>query len=323
MKATDSVHKPVMLQEVLGALQPEDGKTYVDGTFGAGGYTQAILGQAKCTVYAIDRDPEAIQRGKVLHASLPNLHMLEGNFADMDHLMATQLHPKVDGVVLDLGVSSPQLDQADRGFSFQKDGPLDMRMEKKGFSAADVVNAYPEHKLAHIFWAYGDERKSKQIAHRIVEERLKNPITTTLQLANLIHGVIPKHLHQKIDPATKTFQALRIYVNKEIDSLKKGLVAAEKILNPGGHLVVVSFHSLEDKEVKAFLQSRSGKKSNPSRHAPSLNSSIQLAPSFQLIEKKSITPTGKEIAQNPRARSAKLRWAVRTLADAWPEEDVA
>ncbi len=321
--STDIIHRPVMLEEVIASLQPQDGKVYLDGTFGAGGYTKAILSHANCTVYAIDRDPEAIQRAHVLQKSLPHLHIVEGNFADMDQLMASQHPSKVDGIVLDLGVSSPQLDQAERGFSFQKDGPLDMRMEKHGPTAADIVNSYPEHKLAHILWTYGDEKKSRQIAHRIVQERSKKPFTTTLQLSGLVHSVIPKHPSQKIDPATKTFQALRIYINKEIESLKRGLIAAEKILNPGGHLVVVSFHALEDKEVKVFLQSRSGKKSNPSRYSPLPLSSIEHAPTFQLIEKKAIAPRPQEVARNARARSAKLRWALRTPATPWPDEEVA
>ncbi|MEI8320873.1 MAG: 16S rRNA (cytosine(1402)-N(4))-methyltransferase RsmH [Alphaproteobacteria bacterium] len=324
MEPAETVHKPVLLNEVLAVLDPVAGKTYVDGTFGAGGYTKAILEKSPCIVYGIDRDPDAVDRAQALRKTYPRFHIIEGNFADMDHLMSETVHPKVDGVVLDLGVSSPQLDQADRGFSFQKDGPLDMRMEKSGVTAAQVVNTYSEERLAHIIWSYGDEKKSKQIAKRIVNDRVKTPFTSTLQLAKVIHETLGHKDPRKIDPATKTFQALRIFVNEEMGSLKKGLRAAEKILNPGGHLIVVSFHSLEDREVKTFLQTRSGKKSNPSRYDPRPNTPDSLPSTFQLIDKKSMAPSMKEVRDNPRSRSAKLRWALRTTAPAWPfEEDLS
>lgn len=310
-------HIPVLMREAIHALNPMDGKVYVDGTFGVGGYSQEILEKApSCALYVIDRDPDAIQRAEKMQDLFSNLKILPGNFGEMDVLMEKQ-NVKADGVVLDLGVSSPQLDQAVRGFSFQSEGPLDMRMEKKGMTAAEVINTYPEKEIANILWQYGEERKSRSIAKHIIQVREKKPIITTTQLTEIVHAVVPKNPKQKIDRATKTFQALRIYINKEMESLEQGLIAAEKILNPGGRLVIVSFHSLEDGKVKRFLQSRSGKKENSSRYAPICIESA-LAPTFYISEKRSISPTKAEVMHNPRARSAKLRWAIRTHANPWP-----
>lgn len=315
---TPSIHAPVMLNEVIAALAPQDGKVYVDSTFGAGGYSRAILKAADCTVYGIDRDPDAVKRGKQLEAANERFTILEGNFANLDHLLKEANVDAVDGIVFDLGVSSPQLDEAERGFSFQKDGPLDMRMEKKGPTAADVVNTFSEKDLATIIWQYGDEPKSRAIAKAIVTQRKVKPFTRTLELRDLIHTVCKKKPHQKIDPATKTFQALRIHLNQELQSLEQGLKAAEKALAPHGRLVVVSFHALEDERVKKFLRQQSGDIPNPSRHCP-VPQKTMTSPSFLTQERKSQKPSDTEIAENPRARSAHLRWAIRTTAPAVQE----
>lgn len=309
---THEIHAPVMLQEVLRALAPQPGKVYVDSTFGAGGYTRAILSAADCHVYGIDRDPDAIARGKKLESIEKRFTILEGNFANLDHLLKTANVKAVDGIVFDLGVSSPQLDEAERGFSFQKDGPLDMRMEKKGPTAADLVNTLSEKDLAAIIWHYGDEPKSRAIAKAIVDRRKTQPFSRTLELRDLIHILCKKKPHQKIDPATKTFQALRIHLNQELQSLEKGLKAAEKALAPEGRLVVVSFHALEDERVKKFLRQQSGDIPNPSRHCPVPHQKTTTSPSFLTQERKSQKPSDAEIAQNPRSRSARLRWAIRT-----------
>ena len=308
---TNAIHAPVMLQEVLAALAPQNGKIYVDSTFGAGGYSRAILKMANCKVYGIDRDPDAIARGNHLASQEKHFTILEGNFAELDHLLKTAHVGSVDGIVFDLGVSSPQLDEASRGFSFQKDGPLDMRMDQKGPTAADVVNTLSEKELAHIIWYYGDEPKSRTIAKAIVERRKTQPFTRTLELAELIHTIVKKKPHQKIDPATKTFQALRIHINQELQSLEKGLEAAERALAPEGRLVVVSFHALEDERVKKFLRQQSGDVPNPSRHCP-MPQTTGTAPAFMTLERKAQKPSDEEITQNPRARSARLRWAIRT-----------
>jgi 16S rRNA (cytosine1402-N4)-methyltransferase len=311
-----SEHTPVMLREVLESLSPQAGETYVDGTFGAGGYSRALLNAANCTVYGIDRDPDAVEIGKKLAQENPRFQILQGNFSEMDKLLESQNITHVDGVVLDLGVSSMQLDQAERGFSFQKEGPLDMRMEQRGETAAHLLNTLSEKEIAHIIWYYGDEPKSRSIARAIVSHRQKALFTNTLDLTKIIHSICKRHPGQKIDPATKTFQAIRIYINKEIESLEQGLMAAERLLKEGGRLVIVSFHSLEDRPVKAFLQLRSGKSLGTSRHQLSVTRE-EKSPTFQLIQKKTIAPTDAEIRSNPRARSAKLRWAVRTSAQPW------
>lgn len=306
-----NVHTPVLLNEVLRALNPQPGHTYVDGTFGAGGYTKAILKHAPCTVYGIDRDPAATKRGKALEEVEKRFTIVEGNFGDLDRLLADEDVTAVDGIVFDLGVSSPQLDEAERGFSFQKDGPLDMRMSQQGPTAADLVNHAPEKKLADIIWQYGDEPKSRQIAKAIVARRKKKPFTHTLDLANVVHGVVPKRPTQKIDPATKTFQALRIEVNQELKALEKGLYAALNTLKPQGRLVVVSFHALEDGYVKKFFRHHSGRTPNPSRHMPVAKNKTT-RPALTIEQTKAVKPTDIEVRDNPRARSARLRWAIRT-----------
>ena len=306
------IHAPVMLTEVLDRLAPQSGGIYVDGTFGAGGYSRAILNQANCTVYGIDRDPHAIKRGSDLEKETKRRFTIaEGNFADLDQLLSQRGIEGVDGIVFDLGVSSPQLDEAERGFSFQKDGPLDMRMSQEGPTAADLVNGASEARLADIIWHYGDEKKSRQIAKAIIKQRQDRPFTRTLELRDLIHKIIRPHHTQKIDPATKTFQALRIEINQELKSLEDGLWAAVKMLNPKGRLVVVSFHALEDSIVKKFLRLLSGREPNQSRHMPTQD--VNSAPAaLETKSAKSQKPSHAEVKKNPRARSARLRWAIRT-----------
>lgn len=305
------VHMPVMLPEVLHALSPRAAEIYVDGTFGAGGYTRAILEAENCQVYAIDRDPAAIARGQKMQQEFKGrLHLLEGKFGDMKALLSGANIDAVHGVVLDIGVSSPQLDEAERGFSFQKDGPLDMRMSQQGLSALDVVNTYSEKELADIIYHLGEEHAARRIARSIVAQR---PMQTTSDLAQAVYKVLPKHGGQKLDPATKTFQAIRIYVNNELEELERAMTAAEEILLPEGRLVVVSFHGLEDKIVKNFLRERAGLKEGTSRYRPQIQTKKQ--PTFILQDKKSLQPSASELEANPRSRSARLRWAIKTAQD--------
>ena len=305
---TNSDHIPVMLNEVLSALEPRPNGNYIDGTFGRGGYSRAILNATDCQLEAIDRDPQAIEVGKLMEDQYKGRFMIhQGCFGDMDRLVDKE---KYDGVVLDIGVSSPQLDEADRGFSFQKEGPLDMRMSQSGPTAADIVNTKEEKELADIIWIYGEERKSRRIAKAIVVTReVEGPFETTTQLANVIRGVVRKD-RSGIDPATRTFQALRLYVNDELNELERGLSAAERLLAPEGRLVVVSFHSLEDRIVKSFLNTRCCSHTKGSRHLPYVESDTR--PTFRFRHKKAISATEAEVAVNSRSRSAKLRWAVRT-----------
>ena len=313
--AVQGTHTPVMLDEVLDALSPRDGGIYVDGTFGGGGYSRAVLDAADCKVWGIDRDPEAVARGAELSKKYPNrLNVIEGRFGDMDRLLAEAGVETVDGVALDVGVSSMQIDDAARGFSFREDGPLDMRMEKAGTSAADVINDFGEKELADIIYKYGEERASRRIARAIVKARDIAPITTTGQLADVVRRVLPR-ARDGIDPATRTFQALRIYVNEELAELDRGLAAAETLLKSGGRLAVVSFHSLEDRVVKQFLRQRSGGDARGSRHLPESDVSGP-APTFQLVSKRPLKPSDDECRSNPRARSARLRAAERTAAPA-------
>ncbi len=306
-------HVPVMLKEMRDALRPRDGANYVDATFGAGGYSRALLEAANCNVWAIDRDPTTVGIGKKITRSHGRRFMLlEGRFGDMKALLADAGINAVDGVTFDLGVSSMQIDDPERGFSFREDGPLDMRMNGANgdvASAADVVNHMAERELADIIYRYGQERASRRISRAIVNLRKKEPIKRTAQLARLIRSIVRKP-KSGLDPATRTFQALRIYVNQELTELEKGLRGAESILVPGGRLVIVSFHSLEDRCVKLFLQKSSGIQSRPSRHMPAQCATE--APTFRLISRRALKPTTREILVNPRARSARLRWAERT-----------
>jgi 16S rRNA (cytosine1402-N4)-methyltransferase len=297
-----------MLNEMLEYMSPKDGEVYVDGTFGAGGYSKAMLQAANCKVYAIDRDPTVIKIAEELKKEFPGrVELLVGKFSDMERLLQDAGVSKVDGVVLDIGVSSMQIDQAERGFSFMREGPLDMRMSSDGVDAAYVVNNTGEKELADIIYMYGGEKKSRYIARAIVESRLQEPITTTKKLAEIIRSVV-RAGKDKIDPATRTFQALRIWVNDELGELKEALGAAERVLKNNGRLVVITFHSLEDSIVKNFLNEKSGKTEGVSRHVPLLGVTKSSA-SFKVITRKPVVPSEAEVAMNVRSRSAKLRAA--------------
>ncbi len=309
-------HLPVMLREVVAHLAPTAAGTYVDGTFGAGGYTRALLEAADCRVIAIDRDPTAIAGSSPLVLAHPGrLVVVEDEFDHLDTVAAAQGAAAVDGVVLDIGVSSMQLDQGERGFSFRRDGPLDMRMSGSGISAADLVAQLSETELANLIFRFGEERHSRAIARAIVKARASAPIERTLQLAEIVAGVVWAKPHEP-HPATRTFQALRIAVNDELGQLARALGAAERALQPGGRLVVVTFHSLEDRIVKTFLNARA-RPAAGSRHLPELR---QAPPSFRLVAKGAVEPGAEETAANPRARSAKLRAAERLDA---PARDIA
>ncbi len=311
-------HLPVMLAEVLAALQPKSGELHIDGTFGAGGYTTAIL-QAGAEVIAIDRDATALARGADIERQFPGrLRLVHGRFGRLDAHAQDLGTPSVDGVVLDIGVSSMQLDQPERGFSFRNDGPLDMRMGQDGPTAADIVNTLPEKDLSRIFWVLGEEKRAGALARAIVEDRVAAPYTRTRQLASLAERVVGFGYGGKraeIHPATRAFQALRIYVNDELGELSEALAAAERILKPGGRLVVVSFHSLEDRIVKRYLSERTREKAGGSRHAPEVSVPD---PTYKVLTKGALTAGDGETALNPRARSAKLRAAIRTVAPARP-----
>jgi 16S rRNA (cytosine1402-N4)-methyltransferase len=308
-------HIPVLGREAVAMLKPRDGGIYVDATFGAGGYSRAILDLAGAKVIGIDRDRTAISAGfDLVDQSDGRLTLVEDRFSNLAEVCAAQgIQGGVDGVVMDVGVSSMQLDQADRGFSFRLDGPLDMRMGHDGPTAADVIATASEADLANIIYIFGEERHSRKVARAIVAARQETPITTTWALAELVSKVVrskPGDIH----PATRTFQGLRIFVNAELDELHLALAAAERVLKPGGRLVVVSFHSLEDRIVKNFLTDRA-KAGGGSRHLPEV---AQAAPSFGLLTKRPVTPGPAEISANPRARSAKLRAAERTASPTHP-----
>jgi 16S rRNA (cytosine1402-N4)-methyltransferase len=296
-------HIPVLLPEVLEALGPLEGRTIVDGTFGAGGYSGAIL-EAGASVIAIDRDPDAIRDGQEMVARHGGrLRLVQGRFGDLDKIAGAQ----VDGVVLDIGVSSMQLDQAVRGFSFRNEGPLDMRMAQEGVTAAEVVNTYKVGDIARILNFLGEERQAGRLARMIERRRAQRPFVTTRDLAEAIESTIGRGMKDKIHPATRSFQALRIYVNNELGELADALFAAERALKPGGRLVVVSFHSLEDRMVKRFMADRAGKASG-SRHLPEVSS----VPATFEKSGGVVGASEEEAERNPRARSAKLRMAVRT-----------
>jgi 16S rRNA (cytosine1402-N4)-methyltransferase len=313
-----SRHIPVLGREAVEMLAPREGGVYVDATFGAGGYSRLVLETAGTRVIAIDRDRSAVTGGfELVDRSEGRLTLVEDRFSNLAEVCAAEGASAVDGVVMDVGVSSMQLDQAARGFSFRLDGPLDMRMSGHGPSAADVVAKASDTELADIIYIFGEERHSRAVARAIVAARKEAPITTTRALADLVARVVrgkPGDIH----PATRTFQGLRIFVNEELDELHLALAAAERVLKPGGRLAVVSFHSLEDRIVKDFLNARS-KTGGGSRHLPEVK---QAAPSFRVLTKRPVAPGDAEIAANPRARSAKLRGAERTDAPAHAAGDL-
>jgi 16S rRNA (cytosine1402-N4)-methyltransferase len=287
--APSSTHVPVLVEKVIEALAPVEGAVIVDGTYGGGGYSRAVLAVANCTVLAVDRDPEAMERASG--------------------------REQVDGVMLDLGVSSFQIDEAERGFSFMREGPLDMRMAKRGPSAADAVNQLTEAELADIFHMLGEEPAARRLARAIVHRRRLQPFTTTSDLADYIERSLGGRQGKRTHPATRAFQALRMFVNDERGELVRALIAAEKVLKAHGRLVVVTFHSIEDRIVKNFLRDRSGNAPGLSRHTPGAPRAA--APSFEVLQRKAIEPSDEELEANPRSRSARLRWALRTEAPAW------
>jgi 16S rRNA (cytosine1402-N4)-methyltransferase len=318
-------HVPVLGGEAVEMLEPRDGGIYVDATFGAGGYSRAILDVAGTRVLGIDRDRSAIVGGfDLVDRSGGRLTLVEDRFSNLAEICAAQGFAAVDGVVMDVGVSSMQLDEAERGFSFRLGGPLDMRMGRDRPTAADVIASASETDLANIIYIFGEERHSRAVARAIVAARKEAPVTTTRALAAIVAKVV-RSKPGEIHPATRTFQALRIFVNEELDELHLALTAAESVLKPGGRLVVVSFHSLEDRIVKNFFAER-GKAGGGSRHLPEIT---QAAPSFVILTKRPVKPDDAEISANPRARSAKLRAAERTQAPAhaaaslpaWPTLD--
>jgi 16S rRNA (cytosine1402-N4)-methyltransferase len=310
-------HVPVLLDEAIAALAPREGETLIDATFGGGGYSRAILAVPGTHVIAIDRDLDAIQRAEAMAAETRRLTPLLGRFGDVAELAGDLGLSSVDGIVLDIGVSSFQIDEAARGFSFQKDGPLDMRMGASGPTAADVVARMDERALAGLIFRLGEEKQSRRIAKFLVERRRLRPFKTTLDLADAVEAAVGGRRGERIHPATQTFQALRMYVNDELGELARAVTGAERLLRPGGRLVIVSFHSLEDRLVKAWLRERAGRVGAGSRHIPLLSKSAE--PTFELVFSKAVTPAEKELETNPRARSAKLRAAIRTGAPARPE----
>lgn len=306
------MHVPVMRAEVLELLSPRDGGTYLDATFGGGGHAAAILDAARCTLFAIDRDPAAIARGAALAARFPGrLTLIEGRFGALLELLGRAGVAGLDGVVMDFGVSSFQLEDADRGFSFRLSGPLDMRMSGEGPTAAALVNTLPLGALADLLAEYGEERHARRIARAILAARARTPITTTTELAAVIRAAVPP-LRERIDPATRSFQALRIRVNDELAEIASGLEQAASLLRPGGRLVAIAFHSLEDRLVKSFMAAASGRTPAPSRHALPAERPV---PRFRLLTPRPLRPAASEIAANPRAASARLR-AIERLREA-------
>ena len=302
-------HKPVLIDEVVGALALQPGDTAVDGTFGAGGYSRAMLAVGAGRVIGFDRDPDAIAEGPSLVPDA-RLTLVEERFSQMDRVLAERGIGPVDAIALDIGVSSMQIDRAERGFSFQADGPLDMRMDQSGPTAAEFLNQAEEAEIARILRDYGEEPRARTIARAIVAAR---PLERTSQLAAIVRRAVGHRPGQKTDPATRTFQAIRIHLNAELDELEQGLEAAERSLKAGGRIAVVTFHSLEDRIVKRFFRERSGGTPAGSRHRPALVDTIE--PKFERGAKP-VSPSERELAANPRARSARLRSAVRTSAPA-------
>jgi 16S rRNA (cytosine1402-N4)-methyltransferase len=305
-------HLPVLVNEVIAALAISGGETVVDGTFGAGGYTRAMLAAGAGRVVGFDRDPDAIEAGGSLVPD-SRLTLVEERYSQMDRALADRGIGLVDAIALDIGVSSMQLDRAERGFSFQVDGPLDMRMSRSGLTAAEYLNTAEEAEIARVLRDYGEEPRARAIARAIVAAR---PVERTAELAAIVRRAAGFRHGQKSDPATRTFQAIRIHLNAELEELEEGLEAAERALKPGGRLAVVTFHSLEDRIVKRFLRERSGGTPAGSRHRPALVDPDQ--PTFERVAKP-VSPSERELAVNPRARSARLRSAIRTSAPARKE----
>jgi 16S rRNA (cytosine1402-N4)-methyltransferase len=303
-------HQPVLLKEVIANLKPEKDGTYLDGTFGAGGYSRAILEAVQCNLFAIDRDESAKKFAEKLTKNFPdNFVFLSGKFSESERLLSEQNAPKLDGMVFDIGVSSMQLDDRSRGFSFDSEAKLDMRMDQNSFpSAFEVVNESSEKELAQIIKEFGDEPKARQIAKKIIAARAVKPINTCQELAQIVRSLY--YGYSKTDPSTRTFQALRIFVNQELEELKAALASSLTLLKKGGRLVVVSFHSLEDSIVKNFLKEESGLSQTFSRYQP-ISEQQNSSKNFHVLTKSAISPTAEEIAANPRARSAKMRVAVR------------
>jgi len=310
-------HVPVLVDAVLAALAPRDDAVYVDATFGGGGYSEALLRAARCRVFGIDRDPDAVARGEALAAAHGGrLTLIAGPFGDMERLLGPFAPGPIAGIAFDLGVSSFQIDQGERGFSFRHDGPLDMRMSRAGETAAELIDRLPERELAALIRDLGEERFAGRVARAIAAAQRRRPLASTGELADIVRAAIPRR-EPGLDSATRTFQALRIAVNDELGELDRGLEAAERLLMPGGRLAVVSFHSLEDSRVKSFLRRRGEAAPRGSRHLPPAPGLP--APSFTLRARRPIRPGADEIARNPRAASARLRAAERTAAPAFAE----
>jgi len=303
--ANSAPHVPVLVDELIAALALDPGDTAVDGTFGAGGYTRAMLAAGAGRVIGFDRDPDAIEAGPSLVPD-SRLELIQNNFSQMDRVLADRGIGPVDAIALDIGLSSMQLDRAERGFSFQADGPLDMRMSRSGLTAAEYLNSAEEAEIARVLRDYGEEPRARAIARAIVAAR---PVERTAELAAIVRRAAGFRAGQKSDPATRTFQAIRIHLNAELEELEQGLEAAERALKPGGRLAVVTFHSLEDRIVKRFLRERSGATPAGSRHRPQISERAE--PTFERVAKP-VSPSERELAANPRARSARLRSAVRT-----------
>jgi 16S rRNA (cytosine1402-N4)-methyltransferase len=307
-------HIPVMLSEVLKALEPGDGKYFIDGTFGAGGYTRGLLEAARCSVLAIDRDPDAAGLARALEEHFPGrLKFVLGRYAEMGEIAEREGIRTADGVALDLGVSSMQLDQPERGFSFSQDGPLDMRMGREGATASDLVNSASEQELTAIIGTLGEEKRARAIARAIVARRQEQPIERTGQLADIVVRILGRRHDETKHPATRTFQALRLYLNSELLELTRGLSAAEHLLKPKGRLAVVTFHSLEDRIAKRFFAARIASAPRGSRYLPEQGAAL-FAPSFRLLNRRPLSPSKEEIRLNPRSRSARLRAGERTEA---------
>ena len=308
-------HEPVLVEEMLVALNPRDGEVYLDATYGGGGYTKRILDTVDCQVVAIDRDRDAIQRAAQLARKSSRLIPVHGRFSHLDALAHLAGIERVQGVIFDFGVSSFQIDEADRGFSFMRDGPLDMRMSQHGPTAAEVLSQIAPEDLVQVIRLLGEDRNARKIVDAIVERRTRRPFESTRDLAQTIEKSVGGRKGASIHPATRTFQAIRMLVNDELREISKGLTAAERILENGGRLIAITFHSIEDRIVKLFFRNRSGMENSSSRHLPVSESAR--APSFQLGRKKAVKPTSDEVAANPRSRSAKLRSATRTVESCW------